>query len=180
MLLLKCILTISFLLTATSMAAQTATSKASTDFVTVCEVLGSRGAYDGKFVALIGRWSPTEEGVWLKSDCANQVKTGDYVWKNIIFLKYDPSSPSVFSNGPDLDVEVANRKIAEIDGSNASRKEERGWAVVYGRIETKENLRTVVGRDGKPRPAGYGHLSGAPAQLVYREKDFVTLPRAGY
>ncbi len=178
MLFLKCILPLALLLASTP--PQTKTNDPPSDFATVCEVLANRGAYDGKVVALVGRWSSTDEGFWLASDCENSVKTGDYVWSSIIFLAYDPSSPSIFSNGPKLDYVAANRRIAEIPLRSKSPADKREWAVVYGRIETKEDLPTVVTRDGKSaQPAGYGHLNAAPAQIFYREKDLVILPRDG-
>jgi|GEM_PF-4698430 hypothetical protein len=174
MLLLKYTLPLVLLLAATSASSQTTTNKAATEVVTVCEVLGNRGAYDGKTVALIGRWSATEEGFWLADDCFSPVKTGEYVWRNIIFLAYDPSSPSLFSTGPKLDGAAVSAKIDELKARSKKTADKLEWAVVYGRIETKEEIPTVD--DGKPRPAGYGHLNGAPAQIVYREKDLVLLP----
>lgn len=102
MLQLKCLLTLALFVAATSVAAQTSTNKAPDGFVTVCEVLTNRGSYDGKVVALIGRWSPTDEGFWLAGDCKNPAKTADYVWSNIIFLAYDPSSASIFAKGRSL------------------------------------------------------------------------------
>jgi hypothetical protein len=176
MLLLKCILPLALLLASTP--PQKKTNDPPSDFATVCEVLANRGAYDGKVVALVGRWSSTDEGFWLASDCESSVKTGDYVWGSIIFLAYDPSSPSIFLNGPRPDDVEANKRIAEMTLRSKSSTDKHEWAVVYGRIETKEHLATVVARDGKSaRPAGYGHLNAAPAQIVYRQKDLVILPR---
>ncbi|HEV8371129.1 MAG TPA: hypothetical protein VGQ39_24510 [Pyrinomonadaceae bacterium] len=45
-----------------------------------------------------------------------------------------------------------------------------------GRDEPRYDLPTIEGRDGKPRSSGYGHLCGASAQIVYRDKDLVLLP----
>jgi len=173
----KCLLTLALLVAATSVAAQTSTNKAPDGFVTVCEVLTNRRSYDGKVVALIGRWSPTDEGFWLADDCENPAKTAHYVWSNIIFLAYDPSSPSIFAKGPKLDLAAANKKIAKLKARKPTN-DKLTWAVVYGRIETKDQLPTVVAGDGKSIfPAGYGHLNAAPAQIVYREKDLVIVPR---
>ena len=132
MLLLKCFLSLALLLA--SAPSQAKTEKRPSDFVTVCEVLGDRGAYDGHVVALIGRWSSTDEGFWLASDREDSVKTGDYVWSSIIFLAYDSSSPSIFSNGPKLDYVAANRRIAEMVARSKTATDKREWVVVYGRI----------------------------------------------
>jgi hypothetical protein len=177
MLQLKYVLPLALLLATTSTLAQTATNKRPEAFVTVCEVLGNRGSYDGKVVALIGRWSPTDEGFWLADDCENPVKTGEYVWSNIIFLAYDPSSASIFAKGPKLDLVAANKTIADLKARHKPTNDKLEWAVVYGRVETKEELPTVSMREGQSSmPAGYGHLNAAPAQIVYREKDLVIIP----
>jgi hypothetical protein len=157
--------------------AQTSLNRTSPGFVSVCEVLTNRKFYDGKIVGLIGRWSATEEGFWLVEECESQIKTGDYSWRTVIALTYDPSSPSIFSSGPRLVDAALNKKIAELDAAFGSANDKRSWAVVYGRIETREELRTMVYCNRKLiRPAGYGHLGGAPAQIVYREKDLVVSP----
>src|SRR6267378_1191715 len=144
MLILKYILPLILLLAATSTMAQTTTSKTQTEFVMVCEVLSNRRPYDSKFVALIGRWSATDEGFWLVDDCDNPVKTGDYFWNNIVFLEYDPVSPSAFAGGPNLDNTVAKEKIAEMKGRSKDSNIQSEWVVVYGRVETKEELPIVV------------------------------------
>jgi hypothetical protein len=177
MLLTKCLLPLTILFATSARPAQTATNKEPQPYVTVCEVLANRGFYDGKVVALIGRWSPTDEGFWLADDCENQVKTGGYVWSNIVVLEYDPSSASIFPKGPSLDFIAVNKKITELKARTKHTQDKLEWAVVYGRIETKEELPTAVAGDRKTIvPDGYGHLNAAPAQIVYREKDLVIVP----
>src|SRR4029077_14059567 len=121
----KYILTLLLLVAASAAAVQ---NNNQTKFVTVCEVLGKRGSYNGKVVALIGRWSPTDEGFWLADDCEKPVKTGDYVWDNLIVLAHDPSSPSIFSNGPQLDRVALNKKIAELKSCSKPTNEKLAWA----------------------------------------------------
>lgn len=145
--------------------------------VSVCEVLSNRGLYDGRKAAVIGRWSSTDEGIWLIGDCENQIKTGDYVWNNIVSLEYDPSSPTAFPDEMKFDEVAVNIKIAELKRRLKPSKEKAKWAVVYGRVQTQEELPTVVARDGKSVfPAGYGHLNGAPAQVIYKDKDLIIIP----
>src|SRR5437899_12325420 len=135
MVVLRCLCVLTLLLTATSAATQVSTDKTPA-FVTVCEVLANRESYNGKVVALIGRWSATDEGFWLVDDCDRQVKTDDYVWANIISLKYDPSSESILSNGAKPDRIAAEKKIAQLKTRSKPSKNKVDWAVVYGRIET--------------------------------------------
>jgi hypothetical protein len=158
-------------------AAQTSTTKPPETLVTVCEVLNNRTSYDGKLVALIGRWSPTDEGFWLTDNCSQAVKTESYTWSNIIYLAYDPVKKSLFATKPKVDAIVAKTRIADMTARQATQ-DKLEWAVVYGRIETKAELPVVVASDGKTiLPAGYGHLSAAPAQIIYRQNDLVILPK---
>ena len=62
-------------------------------------------------------------------------------------------------------------------GRIKSRPDKVEWAVVYGRFETHEELRTVVAGDGKTVYGdGFGHLNGSPAQVVYKDKDIKFIP----
>jgi hypothetical protein len=40
------------------------------------------------------------------------------------------------------------------------------WVAIFGRFETRIPPQLILGGDGQPRPAGFGHLGGAPAQLI--------------
>jgi hypothetical protein len=110
-------------------------------------------------------------------DCDHEIKTGEYVWNNIVSLEYDPSSPTAFPNGIRLDDAAVNKEIAELKRRMKPSKVKVEWVVVYGRVETQEELPTVVAEDEKSvSPAGYGHLNAAPAQVIYKDKDFIIIP----
>ena len=174
---MKYILVLTFLFSTTAVMAQTTKNEKYLELVTVCDVINNRAFYDGKVVAVIGRWSPTDEGFWLADDCSTQIKTGDYVWNNIVSLEYDPSSPTALTNGFKLNKAAVKKKIAEMKSRLKATKEKTGWAVVYGRVETQEELQTAYALDGKSIfPAGFGHLNAAPAQVVYRKNDLKVLP----
>lgn len=140
--------------------AQTPASDRSIPLVTVCEILEHRAAYDGKVVGLIGRGTATDEGLWLSDDCRVQIKSGDHVWPNLVVLKYDPSLPSLFRPGFKPDRSSVNKKIEALKARPST--DTRTWMLIYGRIETKEEL---------SRYGGYGHMSASPAQIIYRERD---------
>jgi hypothetical protein len=157
-------------------AAQTSKTRKPLAPITVCEILSNREFYNGKFVIVIGRWSPTDEGFWLVDNCEKQIKTDEYVWSNMVSLEYDPSSPTAFPNGMKIDDAAVNQKIVELKRRMKPSKEKVEWAVVYGRVETQEELQTAIAGDGKSVfPAGYGHLNAAPAQVVYKDKDLVIM-----
>ena len=143
----------------------------------MCDIINNRSFYNGKVVAVIGRWSPTDEEFWLVDDCAKEIKTGDYVWDNMVSLEYDPSSPTAFPDKMKLDKIVVKKKIAEMKSRMKPTKDKIQWAVAYGRVETQEELQTAYAGDGKSLfPAGYGHLNAAPAQVIYKDKDLKVLP----
>jgi hypothetical protein len=170
-------LILTMLAATTGIVAQTSIMEKPLVPVSVCEVLGNRGLYNGKKVAVIGRRSSTDEGSWVIGDCGNEIKTGDYLWDNITYLEYDPSSPTAFPDGIRLDDAAVNKEIAELKRRMKPSKEKVEWVVVYGRVETQEELPTVVAGDGKSVfPAGYGHLNGAPAQVIYKAKDLIIIP----
>ena len=144
---------------------------------TVCEALKNRKLYNGKMIAVIGLWSPTDEGFWIVDECVQKIRTGDYVWSDDISLEYDPSAPSAFRGEMPLDIVVTGKEIEEMKGRIKSRTDKVEWAVVYGRFETREELQTVVAGDGKTvYGAGFGHLNGSPARVVYKDKDIKFIP----
>src|SRR5690242_5982689 len=62
--------------------------------VTVCEVLMNQQTYNGKNVAVIGRFGQTDEGRWLTEDtCDRKLVTNGFVWSNLIWVEccYQPA-----------------------------------------------------------------------------------------
>ena len=154
------------------------------EIVTVCEVLHARASFNGKVVAVIGRVSATEEGVWLEDRCQKPLITGNYRWADIISvrakttsLRYEADGPMSLPDGFDFDRAVVSKKLAELETRlRRSKQKLKYWAIVYGRIDTNEELLTGKLRDGKVIPVGFGHLGGAPAQILSHQKDFENLP----
>lgn len=140
--------------------------------VTVCEVLKNRNLYNGKMVAILGHWSATDEGAWVVGDCSHHLKTGAHLWSDSIWLEYDSSSESAFKDHMPMDMVAAKRKLRELKRDTKPCSTNYKWAVVYGRFETYEELRTSIAGDGNTtHPAGFGHLNDSPAQIVHKSKD---------
>ncbi len=174
---MKYILILTFLFSALAVVAQTSKIEKPLEPVTVCDVINDRAFYNGKTVAVIGRWLPTDEGFWLADDCVTQIKTGDYVWGNDVSLEYDSSAATALTQGFRLNKATVKKKIAEMKSRLKPSSEKIQWAVVYGRVETQEQLKTALAGDGKSIfGLGYGHLDGSPAQVVYRKDDLKVLP----
>ena len=56
--------------------------------VTVCEVLMDQQAYNGKNVAVIGRFGETNEGKWLSEDIFDRkLETNGFVWPNDMWIE---------------------------------------------------------------------------------------------
>jgi len=177
MLVIKAILILLLFIAAGSSVPQTSKVEPPEKLTSVCDILSNRGVYNGRLVALIGRWVSTDEGSWIESDCEKPIKTGSYTWSDIIFLNQDSSSPTIFAKHISFDFATADSKIAELTAHGKLPNEKVRWAVVYGLLETKEELETAFSADGSARGVGYGHLNASPAQIIYREKDLFVLPR---
>jgi hypothetical protein len=124
--------------------------------LTVCEVLKDIPAYDGKAVAVLGRFSFRRDGRTLNEEtCGAAPESGAPTVPNSIRLADDvktaPKPPEVFA----LDAAALNRKLKTMQEHTRLHTFRFGtsdydrWAVVYGRIESD-----------KAKPSG--------ARLVYR------------
>jgi hypothetical protein len=139
--------------------------------VTVCEVLQNLAAYDGKVVAVVGRFSFRQAGRWLgEQKCAHQFVTGGQEWPNAFWMAYDPENapkpPAVLA----VNSTLLARKLREVQLGTAltklpfGSKDYDAWAVVFGRVETRNDL--VVSTAGGTRRNGFGYGESSPARLV--------------
>jgi hypothetical protein len=139
--------------------------------VTVCEVLQDLSAYDGKVVALVGRFSFRQSGRWLgEQKCAHKLLIADREWPNALWLDYNPASapkaPAVLA----VDSALLAQKLGAVKlGTSLTRipfgsADYDAWAVVYGRIETRKDLLIVTPTGTRRNGFGYGESS--PARLV--------------
>ena len=139
--------------------------------VTVCEVLQDLSAYDGKVVAVVGRFSSRQTGRWLgEQKCGHKLVTGDQEWPNAFWVVYDPAAapkpPAVLA----VDAVLLAQKLRAVKQGTSLTKLRFGspdydnWAVVYGRIETRKDLVTVTASG--TRKNGFGYGESAPARLV--------------
>jgi hypothetical protein len=139
--------------------------------LTVCEVLKDLAAYDGKTVAVIGRFSFRQGGRWLgEQRCDQKLMIGSQEWPNAFWVTYEPQSapkpPAVLA----VDGVLLARKLREVKLGTALTKFRFGspdydsWAVVYGRVETRKELIAVT--TGGTRKNGFGFGESSPAQLV--------------
>lgn len=139
--------------------------------VTVCEVMQDLSAYDGKVVAVVGRFSSRQTGRWLgEQKCGFKLVTGDQEWPNAFWVVYDPAAapkpPAVLA----VNAAVLAQKLRSVKLGTSLTKLPFGsgdydnWAVVYGRVETRKDLVTVT--PSGTRKNGFGYGESSPARLV--------------
>jgi len=139
--------------------------------VTVCEVLRDLSAYDGKVIAVVGRFSSRQTGRWLgEQKCGRKFVTGDQEWPNAFWVVYDPAAaakpPAVLA----VDAALLAQKLRAVKLGTSLTKLRFGsedydnWALVYGRIETRKDLLAVT--PGGTRKNGFGYGESSPARLV--------------
>jgi len=146
--------------------------------VTVCEILASPQQFNGKNVAVLGRLGRTNEGWWLgEDDCGSKIVQEGYTWPNLVWVEccYEPA-PDPPSGSLRLgDVFVA-AKLKQVKETTKLRYQTDAWVVAYGRIETRSELRPPRGTGpNRDWGNGFGHLRGAPMQIVIKEKNVHTI-----
>ena len=128
-------------------------------------------AYDGKVVAVVGRFSARQTGRWLgEQKCGRKLVTGDQEWPNAFWVVYDPADapkpPAVLA----VDAVLLAQKLRAVKQETSLTKLRFGspdydnWAVVYGRVETRKDLVTITANG--TRKNGFGHGESSPARLV--------------
>jgi hypothetical protein len=139
--------------------------------VTVCEIMQNLAAYDGKVVAVVGRFSARQTGRWLgEQKCERNLVVSDQQWPNAFWLVYDaataPPPPAVLA----VDAPLLAQKLQAVKAGTSLGKLRFGsgdtdaWAVVYGRVETRKDLVTVTAAG--TRKNGFGVGESSPARLV--------------
>lgn len=128
-------------------------------------------AYDGKVVAVVGRFSFRQGSRWLgEQKCPQKLVKGDQEWPNSLWVAYDPAEapkpPEVLA----VDATALAQKLREVKLWTSLTKLPFGssdydsWAVVYGRVETRKDL--VLTTPTGTRRNGFGLGESSPARLV--------------
>jgi hypothetical protein len=173
--------------------------------LTVCEVLANPLQFNGKDLAVLGRFGITDEGRWLsEDDCGRRLVTKGFTWPNLIWVEccYQPA-PDPPTGSLLLDEAALAEKLRQVRKTTQLRLVKRwvgsgvvkngvavptssgwqdvreDWAVAYGRLETRGEPQVVRGGDGQLRGFGFGHLAAAPVQLIIKQKHVQTISDAG-
>ena len=145
--------------------------------VTVCDILLSQAEFNGKTVAVLGRFDASDEGAWLsEDDCGRKIQASGTALHILVWLEWRGGPSPATSKTPALDRDLLNVKLAQAAKTTKLGKHIRfqctisakdgkpecgwpevqdQWAVAYGTVETQGD-----------RGYGFGHLAGAAAQVL--------------
>jgi hypothetical protein len=142
--------------------------------LTVCEVMSDLTRLDRKVVIVIGRFSHSDEGSWLDEECGDKVLAAGREFEPSISTTYvvsDFAPPPQMPRHFKWDKRVLQEKLKEVKRTTRLRVSKQyhytdTWMAMFGRLETRLPRRIEFGNDRYALTAGFGHLSGSPAQLV--------------
>jgi hypothetical protein len=135
--------------------------------ISVCRALDDRLRLNGKIVSIRGYEESTDEGSWLKSDCDAHVTTGGHVWPDLIWLSTSHQHAArEIAFQTDMD---ALQRFGDATAKAArSGRKYRAWVTYEGLFETEGGVEAGDDKVGPDQGVGFGHLNGAPAQLVIK------------
>jgi hypothetical protein len=140
--------------------------------VRVCEILRDVPSYDGKVVAVVGRFSFREEGRFLTEKTCDSTKNEGQPGRATILVLYDsksapkPPHDLYFDRSlVDKQLELIRRQTSLASFRFGSQDYDR-WAVVYGRVE--------MNKDSAPRSkSSAGEFEPAPARIICSSRTMV-------
>lgn len=142
--------------------------------VRVCDILHDLASYDGKVVAVIGRFSSRAGGRFMSEQGCAVVKNGEHSDATAIQIFYDaktaPRPPHGLSFDRDLiykELESVKRQTSLANFRFGSQDYDR-WAVVYGRIEVNKDTPSAA----LVKPAEK-EFEPAPARLICTSNTMV-------
>jgi len=131
--------------------------------VTVCEILRDPAAYDGKSIAVLGRYSFRESGRWLGEQSCGP---GSAVAAPMLWLTESardaPKPPDNFAlDGIELHRKwVAMQQRTSLGKFRFGTSDYDRWAVIYGKVQPR--------KPGAGDPDDPPERRNAPADLVFR------------
>lgn len=140
--------------------------------VSVCDLLADPQKHRNKVVTVRGELIGTGERLWLRGErCPKPLITSGYEWPNPIGIWLTPPESKMGERPsyPAPPVSAAWKEAMPLLQKNVGLPDRRVWVTVTGNFETRQRFEMVPRGDGKVVPYGYGHLNGAPAQIVYYE-----------
>jgi hypothetical protein len=121
------------------------------DPVPVCDVVSSPKEFEGKPVALVGRYSYRQKARWLDEEACGEKGAHGIVW-----LTIDPKNAPKLADQIAIDEPALEKKLTVIREHTSLGKFRFGsadydrWAVVFGRLEARDDheLQLIYRGDG--------------------------------
>ena len=153
---------------------------AQTKPLSVCEILAHPLKYDGLLVTIRDRVEGTDEGGWLVGDrCPGVFVTDGYVWPSSISLEMPTIPSNLRLHSVDFTYNWQSSKRVDAKYHRLLRSGPRDCMVFTytGLFETRRDWSAakVIFPNGTSRVIGFGHLNDAPAQLLMKSGDDVSL-----
>ena len=150
--------------------------------LTVCEVLSHAAQYNGQLVTIKGKTFGTDEGWWLYSDeCPGALTTDSYPWPSEIALELPTLRPPQRLHDVAFEYDWGARRRIEAKYERLRKHAPDSCLVsaITGLFETHTEWESakLTYPNGTWKFAGFGHLGGAPGQLLIKsEDDVVAIP----
>jgi hypothetical protein len=147
--------------------------------ITVCEALEHPAEYDGKMVHIRDDTYSNGEGAWfVGKSCPGVFVTEGKVWPSTIAWTMPANSMTVLHPVEFRYDSDSSKRTEKKYQELRKRFPARCLRVTYtGMFEiwSKEKARKTDSKGHKYEFAGFGHLNGAPAQLVMKSHDDVSV-----
>jgi hypothetical protein len=118
--------------------------------VRVCDVLRDVGAYEGKVVAIVGRYSFRSNGRFLSEESCEEAQASDGHRPQVLHIAFDGKLAPKTPDRLQIDSGLVQRLLKTIQKQTSLAKFRFGtpdydrWAVVYGRVEPAPGKSTGI------------------------------------
>lgn len=161
----------------------TAASDDAPPILTVCEALSELQRYEGRSIIVVGRFSSTDEGSWLDEECALKVVREEREFPTVISIAYaafEFADPPQKPRGFRWDKRLLQQKLDQVTRTTHLQVHKDlnysdQWLAVFGRLETHLPRQVKTDDSRYAYTNGFGHLSGAPAQLIAPANGYLAL-----
>ena len=140
--------------------------------LSVCDILADDPTkLNGSVIAVRGVLGGTDEGTWLTGECKTHLVTKGLEWANALSVYIPMADENVARSS-----ERMRRKLKRM---HADPSEDNVWVTIIGRLETRQSMDDeVVQMPYGLARAGFGHLSGAAAEINVLSFEDVAVEKA--
>jgi hypothetical protein len=141
-------------------------------------VLRDAAQYAGQTIIVVGRSTGTDEGSWLDEDCGLKIEMEGRKYRPVISTAYvasefapAPAKPKDFR----WERRALNAALERVKRTTRLEHKGQSWSAGFGRFECAPTHQIQLSGGRMATIVGYGHLNGAPAQLIASEDAWLRL-----